>query len=153
MNAKDYLSQAFCIEMQVQSKLEQIEALRSLACRVTAPMGAEPVSHTRNVTSMQDTVERILEAEEELNRRIDDLVATKLEIARTIDRVEDVTLRLILEKRYLAFLSWGQIGMDLHYSGRWRQVKHAEALEAVERILGEKTENNPFGSYTDTPGL
>ena len=30
-------------------------------------------------------------------------------------------------------------------------MKHAEALEAVERILGEKTENNPFGSYTDKP--
>ena len=153
MNAKEYLSQAFCIEMQVQSKLEQIEALRSLACRVTAPMGSEPVSHTRNVTSMQDTVGRILEAEEELNKQIDDLVAMKLEIARTIDRVEDVTLRLILEKRYLAFLSWGQIAVDLHYSERWLQVKHLEALEAVEKILGEKTENNPFGSYTDTPGL
>lgn len=138
MNAKEYLSQAFCIELLVQSKLEQIEALRSLACRVTLPMGSEPVSHTRNVTGMQDTVERILEAEEELNKRIDDLVATKLEIAKTIDRVEDVTLRLILEKRYLAFLSWGQIAIDLHYSGRWLQVKHAEALEAVERILGEK---------------
>ena len=138
MNAKAYLSRAYCIELQVQSKQEQIEALRSLACRVTAGGGSEPVSHTRNVTSMQDTIVRILEAEEDLNRRIDDLVAMKLEIAETIDRVEDVTLRLILEKRYLSFLSWGQIAMDLHYSERWLQVKHGEALEAVQRILEEK---------------
>ena len=138
MNAKTYLSRAYCIELQVQSKQEQIEALKSLACRVTAGAGREPVKKTRNVTAMQDTVVRILEAEEDLNRRIDDLVAMKLEIAETIDRVEDVTLRLILEKRYLAFLSWGQIAMDLHYSGRWLLKKHLAALAAVQQILDER---------------
>ena len=138
MNARTYLSRAFCLEMQVQSKLEQIEALKSLACRVTAGLGKEVVNKTRDVTVMQDTVVRILEAEEELNKRIDDLVAMKLEIADTIDRVEDVTLRLLLEKRYLAFLSWGQIAMDLHYSGRWLLKKHINALEEVQRILDER---------------
>ncbi len=138
MNARTYLSQAFCIELQVQSKQEQIEALKSLACRVTYSSDREPVKKSKNITALQDTIVRILEAEEELNRRIDSLVAMKLEIADTIDLVEDVTLRLILEKRYLAFLSWGQIAMDMHYSGRWLQVKHKEALEVVQRILDER---------------
>ena len=137
MNAKEYLSQAFCIELQVQSKLEQIEALRSLACRVTVPMGSEPVSHTRNVTSMQDTVERILEAEEELNRRIDELVRMKVEVMQVIDRVQDVSLRLILEKRYLSFLPWEQIAVDMGYTVRWALVRHRDALDAVQRVLEE----------------
>ena len=138
MNARTYLSRAYCIELQVQSKQEQIRALKSLACRVTTGAGSEPVKKSRNVTALQDTIVRIMEAEEDLNRRIDDLVAMKLEIAQTIDLVEDVTLRLVLEKRYLSFLSWGQIAMDLHYSGRWLQVKHKEALEVVQRILDER---------------
>lgn len=138
MNAKAYLSRAFCIEQQIRSKQEQIEALKSLACQVTAPLGSEPVKGSRNTTALQDAIERIIEAEDDLNRKIDDLVMMKLEIAKTIDRVEDVTLRLILEKRYLSFLSWMQISMDLHYSGRWLQVKHNEALGEVQRILDEE---------------
>ena len=138
MNSKTWLSRAFCIEMQVQSKMEQIEALKSLACRMTAGFGSEPVKKTRNTTAMEDTVVHILEAEEELNRRIDELVAMKLEIADVIDRVEDAMLRLVLEKRYLSFLSWGQIATDLHYSGRWLQKRHNAALAAVQRILDER---------------
>lgn len=135
MNAKEFLSQAWRIEQQVQSKQEQIEALKSLACRVTAGSGSEPVSHTRNVNAMQDTVVRILEAEEDLNRRIDTLVATKVDVMQTIDRVKDVTLRLILEKRYLSFFTWEQIAVDMGYTVRWTLSRHAEALEAVQAIL------------------
>ena len=135
MIAKEYLSGAWYIERQVQSKLEQIEALKSLACRVTAGMGNEPVSRTRNVTSMQDTIVRILEAEDELNRRIDELVGMKLEIMRVIDRVQDITQRLILEKRYLSFRSWEQIAVDMCYTVRWTLMRHEEALAAVQEIL------------------
>ncbi len=135
MNARIFLSRAWNFELQVQSKLEQIEALKSLACRVTAGMGSEPVSRTRNVSSMQDTIVRILEAEEELNRRIDELVGMKLEIMKVIDRVQDVTLRLILEKRYLSFRSWEQIAVDMCYTVRWTLMRHEEALAAVQEIL------------------
>lgn len=138
MNAKEYLSQAWRIEQQVQSKLEQIEALKSLACKVTAAMGSEPVSHTRNVTSMQDAVIRIMEAEEELNRRIDALVAMKMEVMTVIDQVKDVTLRLILEKRYLSFQSWELIAVDMGYTVRWTLMRHEEALMVVAGILDEK---------------
>ena len=138
MNAKEFLSRAWHIEQQVQSKLEQIEALKSLACRVTSGIGNEPVSHTRNVTSMQDTIVRILEAEEELNRHIDELVGMKLEVMRVIDQVLDVTLRLILEKRYLSFLSWERISVDLGYTVRWTLIRHEEALRAVEEITGKQ---------------
>ena len=135
MNAKDYLSRAWRIEQQVQSKMEQIAALESLACRMTAGTGGGPVSHTRNVTSMQDTIVKILEAKDELNRRIDDLVEMKMEATRVIDRVRNVTLRLILEKRYLMFHSWEQITEEMGYSRRWTMTRHEEALAAVQEIL------------------
>ena len=135
MNAKEWLSRAFCLEKQVQSKLEMIEVLKSLACRVTAVAEREPVKHTRDVTSLQDTVARIIEAEEELNRKIDELVAMKLEISRIIDQVQDVVLILLLEKRYLSFQSWDRISVEMGYSTRWVMMKHREALDKVQRIL------------------
>ena len=141
MNARIFLSRAWNFELQVQSKLEQIEALKSLACRVNNGFGTEKVSASRNPSSMEDVILRIMELEGDLNRRIDELVAIKREIARTIDMVEDVNLRKKKEKRYLSFLPWEQIAVDLHYTGRWLRDKHVEALRAVQRILDEREEN------------
>lgn len=138
MDAKEFLNRAYRMEQRVQSKLEQIEALKSLATHVTASFGAEPVDRTRNNTAMQDTVIRIMEAEQELNREIDELVDTKQEIKRTIDLVPDVTLRLILEKRNLCFEKWEQIAIDTYYSLRSVQEKHREAVRIVQGILDQR---------------
>ena len=75
MNAKDFLSQARILDEQVQSKLMQVEALKSMACRVTTVYGAELVAHTRNASGMEDIILRITEAEEELQRKIVELVS------------------------------------------------------------------------------
>ena len=148
--AKAYLSRAYCLEQQVQSKLAQLEALRSLACRMTASFDRTPVSNTLNTTSMQDTIIRITEAEEELNKKIDELVAMKVEISHTIDRVRDVQLRLLLEKRYLLFLSWPQIAEDLMISDRWLQKRHDDALAAVRKVLVASGEMVKIGKTAKT---
>lgn len=135
MNAKEYLQQAFRLEQRVQSKLAQIEALRSMAANVSLAVDREPVSHTRNHTAMQDTVLRILEAEQELNDEIDALVDMKREIKQTIDQVEDITLRLVLEKRDICFEKWEKIALDMFYSLRSVQEKHREGVRAVQAIL------------------
>ena len=138
MTAQEYLGRAYRTEQQVESKLRQIEALRSMAEGLASCIGTEPVSHTRNVASMQDTVNKILEEEEALNARIDELVDVRREIADTISRVSNVTYRLILEKRHLCFQMWEQIACDMNYSIRSVQTKYGEALKVVERILAGK---------------
>ena len=110
MTAKEYLGQAYRLDQRINSKLQQIESLRSLTQRVTVAYGGEVVSHTRNVTSMQDTIVRLMQAEEELNQEIDRLVDLKAEIASVISQVRNESYRLILEKRYLCFQTWAQIG-------------------------------------------
>ena len=135
MRAKEYLSRAYCIELQVQSKMQQLEVLKSLACRMSPVMKKDPVRQNRNTSALQDTIVKILEAEEELNRKVDELVDMKLEIAQTIDLVEEMSLRVVLERRYLQFMSWQQIREEMNYSQRWVQQQHRDALEAVQEIL------------------
>ena len=137
MDAREFLSRAWKIETQIQSRAEQIERLRSLACRVTPQYGGAGGSQARNVTAMEDTIVRITEAEEKLNRKIDELVTAKLGVMEVIDRVRDATLRLLLEKRYLLFHPWDMIASDLGYTLRWTLKKHEDALDAVQRILDE----------------
>lgn len=139
MTAKEFLAQAYRLDQRINSKLQQIDSLRSLTQKVTQSYDGEVVSRTRNVTSLEDAIIRLMEAEAELNQQIDQLVDTKIEIGKLIDAVHNESYRL-LEKRYLCFLSWDQIAADMHYSRRWVLNKHERALEVADRLLREKEE-------------
>ena len=138
MTAKEYLGQAYRLDQRINSKLQQVDSLRSLTQKITASYDGEVVSHTRNVTSLQDTIIRLMEAEEELNRQIDELVDLKMDITRLIDQVHNESFRLILEKRYLCFLQWDQIAAEMHYSRRWVLNKHDRAVEVVDKLMAER---------------
>ena len=140
MMASLFMSRAFRLEEQVQSKLQQIERLRSLASKVTSNTANEPVSHTRDVTEMQDAVIRIMEEEEILKTRIKMLMDVKEQIRDVIEQVDDVTLQLILEKRYLLYESIKEIAADLGYTYRWTEKKHKKALQEADRIIDERYE-------------
>ena len=135
-----FMSRAFRLEAQVQSKLQQIERLRSIASKVTSNTANEPVSHTRDVTEMQDAVIRIMEEEEILKTRIKMLMDVKEQIRDVIEHVDDVTLQLILEKRYLLYESIKEIAADLGYTYRWTEKKHKKALQEADRIIDERYE-------------
>ena len=60
MTAKEYLEQAHRLDQRIDTKLEQIMQLRSLSQRYTVAFGGEHVSHTRNVSSMEDVVIKIV---------------------------------------------------------------------------------------------
>ena len=140
MMASLFMSRAFRLEAQVQSKLQQIERLRSIASKVTSNTANEPVSHTRDVTEMQDAVIRIMEEEEILKTRIKMLMDVKKQIRDVIEHVDDVTLQLILEKRYLLYESIKEIAADLGYTYRWTEKKHKKALQEADRIIDERYE-------------
>ena len=138
MNAKEYLGQAYRLDQEINAKLEQVGRLRALAEKVTVSYEGEAVCRTRNVTSLQDTIVRILEAEQALNAQIDRLVDVKMEISDTISRVHNINYRLILEKRYLCFEDWDSIAAEMNYSRRSVEMKHKSAVAVVDRLLQEQ---------------
>ena len=138
MNALEFLQQAYMLEQQIETKLHQISSLRSLVQTMRSFTGNEPVSHTRSVTALEDTVIKIMEQEEELNAEIDRLVDLKKEIGDVLSEVKDLNFRLVLEKRYLCFESWPQIGEEMGRTERWAQIKHRAALRAVQQILDRR---------------
>ena len=70
---------------------------------------------------------------------IDRFVDIKMDISKTIARVRNENYRLILEKRYLCFMTWEQISLDMHYTNRWLRKMHERALDVVDRILLERS--------------
>ncbi|MBQ3704467.1 MAG: DUF1492 domain-containing protein [Oscillospiraceae bacterium] len=140
MTAKEYLSQAYRLNQLANTKMEQIENLRALSEKVTASYGGEQVSHSRNVTSLEDTIVRIVAAQGDLNRQLNEIVRLQVEISSLIDKVQNVNYSEILTKRYLRFMPWNRIASEMGYSRRWVLQKHGQALEVVERLLKEKEE-------------
>ncbi len=137
VTAKEYLSQAYRIDQRINAKLEQVERLRALTRKATVSYGGETVSHTRNVTALEDSIIRLMEAENELNGEIDRLVDLKRTIYQLLQRVREPELQLLLELRYLCFKSWSEIAVTMEYDDRYVYKVHGRALREVEKILSD----------------
>ena len=74
---------------------------------------------------------KIIDLQEEINRDIDRLVDLKREIMGVIKAVPDVEYQTILEKRYLCFISWEQIAVDMNYSIQHIHRMHSKALGEI----------------------
>ena len=135
MTKKEYLNQAYWLDRRIDSKLEQLSALKDMATRTTSVMSGEVVSHTRNVSSMQDVIVKIITMENEVNADIDRLVDLKAEIMRVIKAVESPEHQTLLELRYRSWYTWEQIADAMGYDVRHVYRLHGEALLRV-RVPG-----------------
>ena len=140
MTAKEYLNQAYRVDQRVNSKLHQLESLKDMATKATSTLGTEPVSGTRNVHRLADTIDNIIALENEINDDIDHLVNLKRDVMKTLSQVHDTNCLMLLELRYLSFKSWDDIAAEMHYGSRWVHILHSKALSAVEKILEKNKE-------------
>ena len=132
MTAKEFLSQAYRIDQRINSKLEQVQALRNQAENATATLSPTPRSASPDLHSMESILVKIFSLEHEINTDIDTLVDLKREIMRVIKDVKNVEHQLILEQRYLCFKRWEQIAVDMNVASRTLYMLHERALAEVE---------------------
>ena len=131
MTAKEYLSQARFLDDRINSKIQQISSLNELATKCTATISDMPHSPNSGGSTMADAVCKIIDLQEEINKDIDRLVDLKREIMGVIKAVPNVEYQTILEKRYLCFISWEQIAVDMNYSMQHIHRMHSSALKEI----------------------
>ena len=132
MTAKEYLEQAYRLDQRIQSKQEQVDSLNDLATRCTATMTGMPHSPNRGSSPMADTVCKIVDLQEAIAADMQTLVDLKADIMHTIDMVQNVEYRLILEKRYITGKTWPEIAIELGYKMRYMFKLHEEALAVIK---------------------
>ena len=135
MTSKEYLLQARFLDASIRTKVEQIEALNDLATSCTAVISDMPRNPNRGSSRMADAVMKIIDLQEEIKNDMIALVNLKREIMDVIKAVSSLELRTILEKRYLSFISWERIAVELGYSIQHTYRLHDMALKEVEEIL------------------
>ena len=131
MTAKEYLSQGRYLDARINEKLHQVEQLRLIATKATGNLSGMPCPESPNVHSLQDTICKIVDLENEINRSIDALVDLRREIMHVIDEVPSNECRMLLSMRYLGMKSWTEIAEAMCYSEKYVYEIHGKALKLV----------------------
>ena len=133
--AKEYLKQAFYLDKRINSKLEQVESLNALATKATSTLSDMPKSPNRGSSKLEDTIVKIVDLQEEINRDIDKLVDLKAEMVGTIKQIQNKELQVILEKRYLCYETWEKIAVDMNYDIRHIHRLHNLGLKETSNLI------------------
>ena len=131
MTAKDYLLQARFLDDRINSKTQQIASLNELAAKCTTTFSDMPRNPNRGHSRVEDCVIKIIELEDSIKKDIERLVDLKKEIMGVIKAVPNVEYQTLLEKRYLCFITWEQIAVDMNYSMQHIHRMHSAALKEI----------------------
>lgn len=150
MNAKEYLSQAYYIDREINLILAKADKLRqSLYGRAATYDSTGGVKSSGDKDTLGRTFEKIDEYERKANELIDSLIEKRIEIENTIKAVPDSIQREVLERRYLLFQEWDSgydtntgeykkgICEEMKYSRAQIFRIHGKALEFVNMRLNE----------------
>lgn len=134
MTAREYLSQAYHIDQRINSKIEQVASLRDLSFKATATLTDMP-GGSRNVHSKESIVAKMMDLENEINADIDNLVDIKRDVVSMINSVDNKDCQLLLEMRYLCFMPWERIAIEMQRSLRSIYRLHDKALEKISQKI------------------
>ena len=146
MTAKEYLLQAYLLDQRIDSKIEQVEALRCLTTKSTAVIRSNPVSGGGNDNFFEDVIIRIVDMEREISEEINRLVELKNEITGVINQVGDPEWQTLLELRYLCYKDWPEIINTMNRGKTTIHRMHNKAMEKIEKIIANKQKSEPNGT-------
>ena len=132
IDAKNFLMKAYRVDERIDNKMEQIASLHDLATKATATISDMPGCGDRDTNRMEEAIVRIIDLESELKDDIVQLVELKKQILHSIKRVGNPEYQTLLELRYLSYMSWEQIAVELNYGIDNIFKLHRKALDEVE---------------------
>jgi seryl-tRNA synthetase len=135
MTAKEYLTQIRLLDERINDGIEELEQLDSLLKRVTAAMGGEVVSSSKNPDKMADIIDKIIKLRKELNRNVDKYVDIKREAAELLPKIKNPVKYKILHNYYVLDMTFEKIAEEIGYTYQWTHCLHDLALLEFEEIL------------------
>lgn len=140
IKAFDYLDSVRTIEIRIQIKTRQAQHLRDTMSNITAPMDKEQVSHTKNVSAMQDTMAMVLDIEEEISELRNRLTKRRREILIILDQMKP-EYASVLSGRFIERKTTKELGNILYLSKRQIERRMKDALDTFQLILNDLIEH------------
>ena len=134
-DAKAYLRKIELLDAHINNKLNDLHTLRTLVTKITATISPVCVSGSGNQDKLGDAVAKIVDLQDEINRKIDQYIDLKRDISAVLEQIQDPDQVKVLHKRYFEYSPWEKIACEMNYSFRNVCYIHGKALQAVEAIL------------------
>lgn len=135
MNDSDtinYLKQAKRLDDIINLKIEQLSDLKLQSAIISSLHDTEKVKTSLNPNKLSGLVAKMVDLENEINKEIDKLYSIKKDIMHSINLIDNKDYQVLLNLRYLNFLTWEEIAAKMSYSIRWIYKMHKEAILKIK---------------------
>ena len=133
MTAKQFLWKIRNLDREIDMDLEVLRKMKERAVSITQNYekdGAQSSGDPHRFDS-------IVALEDYIDRKVDELVDTKLKVKATIDKIPDERQRSVLTSYYVNGNTWEQTAVALGYSYQHIRRIYKKALKTVEALLDE----------------
>lgn len=112
------------------AKYLQLQELKETRDCIGSPMnGSEKVQSSNISNKTHEIVCKIISLEEELKDNINELIDKKIDITNKINGLSNHDHKLLLNLRYLNFMTWEQIACRMGITFQWCHKIHKDALK------------------------
>ena len=136
--AKDELEKIAIEDALIDSKLEELARLKSMATKVTSAMSGEAVSGSRSGDKLANAVARIIEMEAEIDRLVDSYVDRKKFLAGLVDRLPKAEWISVIYGHYYQGKSYEKLAEEMGYSRRNVCYLNGDAVAELDKMLREE---------------
>ena len=133
MNAKTWLIRARNIDREIDALIRARDETRGRVMSITQSYTGNAVQSTKD----PHKYDRLVELENLIDQKVDELVGVKAEIIRGVERLNDGRYREILLARYVEGLTFEEISVRIKYSYKQTCRLHGRALMMMEVVLNE----------------
>ena len=129
---RKYLSQAYLIDKRIESRVLELERLRSITVSPASPSMEMSYNPNRaHEAPFVNALEKVWDVEDRISADIERLVKLREQISAVINGIEDPGELLLIRYRYVHNYSWSEIAKLLNCSERHVYRLHEAALEKI----------------------
>lgn len=130
MEIRTWLNRAWKLDAEIRTlEMAKIEERRRVLSTTSTPSEIV-VASTKN----PHKYDRLVELEDKIDEIIDREFAIKKEILEFISDIPDARFRTLLIGRYIRFMTWERIAVQMHYSYKQTLRLHKAALKMCEEF-------------------
>lgn len=127
---KQKLKGAWVAQRALESELDVLQELRSIAQKVT-PAYSQAPGGSGSGKALENAVTKIIEQEKIVADCCEELCSKLNEVRALIALLPLGPMHLVMQRRYLNYRKWEQVAAELGYSWRGVHKLHSKALNII----------------------
>ena len=141
MTALEFLGQIAVLDRKIHAAARKVDLFRSMTQKITCSMGGEVVSRTRDVTSNETAIIKLMEAEDNLKALRNQYTVLVDNVTSVLEQITDEFGGDILTLRFVKMKSMKEISRELHIGKTWLNEHYQMSLDELDEIL-QKSPNS-----------